>query len=70
MKKSRVVEWTCDKCGKTVKGYSIFRPYGIGKLKVHIGIGILSYDLNKDLCSECAKGLTNVIDDYLWRQKQ
>lgn len=67
MKKSRVVEWTCDRCGKTVRGYSIFRPYGIGRSKVHIDIGILSYVLNKDLCSECAKGLTNVIDDYLLR---
>lgn len=70
MKKSRIVEWTCDRCGKTVDGYKIFRPLNIGRTKVHIDIGMQYYDLDKDLCSECAKGLTNVIDDYLWRQKQ
>lgn len=70
MKKSRIVEWTCDRCGKTITGYSIFRPCGIGKVKGRIEIGILYYDLNRDLCSECAKGLIDRINDYLWRQKQ
>lgn len=70
MKRRVVREWTCDRCGKTVDGYKIFRPLNIGRSKVHISIGILYYDLDKDLCSECAKGLTDMIDDYLWRQKQ
>lgn len=69
MKKSRVREWTCDKCGKTVEGYSIFRPFDIGRTKVHIDIGLMDYDLDKDLCSDCAEKLTNIINDYLWRQK-
>lgn len=70
MKRRVVRRWTCDRCGKTVDKDTIFRPLNIGRTKVHIDIGIQYYDLDKDLCSECAKGLTNVIDNYLWRQKQ
>lgn len=67
MKRRVVREWTCDRCGKTVDNDTIFRPYGIGRSKVHISIGIVYYALDKDLCSECANGLANVIENYMRR---
>ena len=65
MKKSRIVEWTCDKCGKTVKGYSIFRPYGMNKSKIFIGLGLFYYEDKLDLCSDCAIELAETIKDCL-----
>lgn len=65
MKKSRVLEWTCDKCGKTVKGYSIFRPYGMNKSKIFIGLGLFYYENKLDLCSDCAIELAETIKDCL-----
>ena len=65
MKKSRIVEWTCDKCGKTVKGYSIFRPYGMNKSKIFIGLGLFYYENKLDLCSDCAIELAETIKDCL-----
>ena len=65
MKKSRIVEWTCDKCGKTVKGYSIFRPYGMNKSKIYIGLGLFCYENKLDLCSDCAYELAETIKDCL-----
>ena len=65
MKKSRIVEWTCDKCGKTVKGYSIFRPYGMNKSKIFISLGLFYYENKLDLCSDCAIELAETIKDCL-----
>ena len=65
MKKSRIVEWTCDRCGKTIEGYSIFRPYGMDKSKIYIGLGSVYYENKLDLCSDCASELAETIKDCL-----
>lgn len=64
MKKTKVREWTCDKCGKKIES-KIFRPFGIGKSRIRIEIGLYNYECKQDLCSDCAIELTETIEDCL-----
>lgn len=62
MKKTKVREWTCDKCGKTVKSNNkIVYPFEIGKSRIRIELGFYYFESKKDLCFDCAKKLIDTI---------
>lgn len=69
MKRKTVREWTCDRCGKTVDKDTTFRPLEIGKSRVRIEVGLYYYKNKRDLCSDCANGLAEMIDNYLRGEK-
>lgn len=62
MKKTKVREWTCDRCGKTIESKNrIIRPFGMEKSRIHIDVGFYYFERNNDLCSDCAKKLIDTI---------
>lgn len=66
MKKTKVREWTCDRCGKTIESKNrIIRPFGMGKSRIRIEIGLYYYENKQDLCYDCANELVVTIRDYL-----
>lgn len=65
MRKTKITEWKCDKCGKAIEGNMIFRPFGMGKSRIRIEIGLYCYECKQDLCSDCAIELTETIEDCL-----
>lgn len=66
MKKSRIVEWTCDKCGKTFEGNRLFRPYEVRSAKICVDLKYnMQYRRKYEFCPECADGLVNMIHGYV-----
>lgn len=66
MKKSRIVEWTCDRCGKTFEGSRVFRPYEVRCAKICVDLAYnMQYRRKYEFCPECADGLVYVIDRYV-----
>lgn len=62
MKRTKIREWTCDRCGKTVESSLRFaHPYGIDKTKFRINMGFEYYERKWDLCIDCAKNLAETI---------
>ncbi len=73
MRKSKITEWKCDRCGKTIESRNrILYPFGIGMTRICIDRKCIEtglyycdrYERNKDLCSDCAKELIDIINDY------
>ena len=66
MRKSRIVEWTCDKCGKTFEGSRVFRPYEVRSAKICVDLAYnMQYRRNHEFCPERADGLVNMIHGYV-----
>ena len=66
MKKSRIVEWTCDKCGKTFEGSRICRPYKVRRAKIRVDLTHdIAYRRKYEFCPECAYGLVDMIHKYV-----
>lgn len=66
MKKTKIREWTCDRCGKTATTTSaFFRPLSIDKTKLNIGAGLYKYQRKWDLCTDCAYSLADMLDKYM-----
>lgn len=65
MKKTKVREWTCDRCGKTATTTSFVRPLSMGKTKIYIGMGLYYSREKWDLCTECAYTLTEILEEYI-----
>ena len=66
MKKSRIVEWTCDRCGKTFEGNRLFRPYEVRSAKIRVDLGgPFEYKRKYEFCPECADGLVDMIHGYV-----
>lgn len=65
MKKTKIREWTCDRCGKTVESLSRFgHPYDIDRTKIKINVGFEYYERKWDLCIDCAVNLVNTIKTW------
>ena len=66
MRKTKVREWTCDRCGKTFEGNMVFRPYGVRSARICVDLDYnLLFRRKYEFCSECADGLVNVIQKYV-----
>lgn len=69
MRKTKITEWKCDRCGKTIESRNrILRPIGMGMLKIYIDNGKYSfnqYERKHELCSDCAEELIDIVNDYL-----
>lgn len=66
MKKTKIVEWTCDRCGKTFEGSRICRPYKVRRAKICVDLTHdIAYRRKYEFCPECADGLVYVIDRYV-----
>lgn len=70
MKRTKIREWTCDRCGKTATTTSVFgRPLSIDKTKIRIGAGLYLYHDEWDLCTACANTLTDMLEEYMKKGK-
>lgn len=70
MKRTKIREWTCDKCGKTATTTSFVRPLSIGKTKFNVSMGLYYYREKWDLCTECAYTLTDILEKYMSKKEK
>ena len=73
MKRKVVTQWTCDKCGKVFKNCGIFRPMGIGSLKIVQEFNYIygwTSRQHYDLCCDCAENFSNLVNDWISGEKK
>jgi len=68
MKRTKIREWTCDRCGKTATT-TFGRPLSIDKTKIRVGAGFYFWQEKWDLCTECAYTLTDMLEEYMKKGK-
>lgn len=68
MKRTKIREWTCDRCGKTATT-TFGRPLSIDKTKIRVGAGFYFWREKWDLCTECAYTLTDLLEEYMKKGK-
>lgn len=68
MKRTKIREWTCDRCGKTATS-KFGRPLSIGKTKIRIAVNLYYYHGKWDLCTDCAYTLADNLEKYMKKGK-
>ena len=75
MKKHKIVEWTCDRCGKTCLTRRFEYPLDIHKLKMECDLNQIKghyfgYKKNLDLCTDCLEDFMQRYFEWMDEQKR